>query len=250
MAVPTISGVQTAMNEDEKEVGGRGRSGGRQTVPRDKASQHNKKEKGQTQMRKLLATLMIFFLFVSLSPMVVEAASPCPPEVQAAKDLLGKQVAKSQDVQAPRSLAGARSQDVQAPRSQDVQAPRGQDIQAPRGQDVQAPRGQDIQAPRTLVAPQAPRSQDVQAPRSQDIQAPRAGKAQDVQAPRGQDVQAPRSQDIQAPRAGTTGGTMVQAPRADKARILVNEAEAACKAGDMTKATEKAKAAMAVLQQK
>src|SRR3990170_1927760 len=204
MAVPTISGVQTAMNEDEKEVGGRGRSGGRQTVPRDKASQHNKKEKGQTQMRKLLATLMIFFLFVSLSPMVVEAASPCPPEVQAAKDLLGKQVAKSQD--------------------------------------VQAPRGQDIQAPRTLVAPQAPRSQD--------IQAPRAGKAQDVQAPRGQDVQAPRSQDIQAPRAGTTGGTMVQAPRADKARILVNEAEAACKAGDMTKATEKAKAAMAGLPQK
>ena len=179
-------------------------------------------------MRKLLATLMIFFLFVSLSPMVVEAASPCPPEVQAAKNLLGKQVAKSQD--------------VQAPRGQDVQAPRGQDIQAPRGQDVQAPRGQDIQAPRTLVAPQAPRSQD--------IQAPRAGKAQDVQAPRGQDVQAPRSQDIQAPRAGTTGGTMVQAPRADKARILVNEAEAACKAGDMTKATEKAKAAMAVLQQK
>src|SRR3990172_6404122 len=228
MAVPTISGVQTAMNEDEKEVGGRGRSGGRQTVPRDKASQHSKKEKGQTQMRKLLATLMIFFLFVSLSPMVVEAASPCPPEVQAAKDLLGKQVAKSQDVQAPRSLAGARSQDVQAPRSQDVQAPRGG-----KAQDVQAPRGQDVQAPR-----------------SQDIQAPRAGKAQDVQAPRGQDVQAPRSQDIQAPRAGTTGGTMVQAPRADKARILVNEAEAACKAGDMTKATEKAKAAMAVLQQK
>src|SRR3989304_2098121 len=186
MAVPTISGVQTAMNEDEKEVGGRGRSGGRQTVPRDKASQHNKKEKGQTQMRKLLATLMIFFLFVSLSPMVVEAASPCPPEVQAAKDLLGKQVAKSQDVQAPRSLAGARSQDVQAPRGQDVQAPRSQDIQAPRGQDVQAPRSQDIQAPR------AGKAQDVQAPRGQDIQAPSAlGRSQDVQAPRGQDVPAP-----------------------------------------------------------
>ena len=43
---------------------------------------------------------------------------------------------------------------------------------------------------------------------------------------------------------------MVQAPRADKARILVNEAEAACKAGDMTKATDKAKAAMAILKQK
>lgn len=38
---------------------------------------------------------------------------------------------------------------------------------------------------------------------------------------------------------------MAQAPRADKARILVNEAEAACKAGDMAKASEKAKAAMA-----
>ena len=233
MAVPTPSGVQTVMNH-KKEVGGTGRSGGRQTVPGDKPSQHNNKEKGQIQMRKFLATLMIFFLFVALSPMVVEAASPCPPEVQAAKNLLTKQVAKSQDVQAPRSLAGARSQDVQAPRGQDVQAPRSQDVQAPRGQDVQAPRGQDIQAPRALG-----RSQDVQAPRGQDIQAPR-----------GQDVQAPRGQDIQAPRAGTTGGTMAQAPRADKARILVNEAEAACKAGDMTKATEKAKAAMAVLQQK
>ena len=133
-------------------------------------------------MRKLLATLMIFFLFVALSPMVVQAASPCPPEVQAAKNMLTKQVAKSQDVQAPRSLAGARSQDVQAPRSQDIQAPRGQ--------------------------------------------------------------------DVQAPRAGTTGGTMAQAPRAEKARILVNEAEAACKAGDMTKATEKAKAAMVILKQK
>jgi len=103
-----------------------------------------------------------------------------------------------------------------------VQAPRGQDVQAPRGQDVQAPRGQDVQAPR----------------------------GQDVQAPRGQDVQAPRGQDVQAPRAGTTGAKAAQAPRVDKARILVNEAEAACKAGDTAKATEKAKAAMAILQQK
>ena len=83
-------------------------------------------------MRKLLATLMIFFLFVSLSPMVVEAASPCPPEVQAAKNLLTKQVAKSQDVQAPRSLAASKSQEVQAPRGQEVQAPKGQEVQAPR----------------------------------------------------------------------------------------------------------------------
>src|SRR3990172_312779 len=163
MAVPTPSGVQTIMNHKKGEVGGTGRSGGRQTVPGNKPSQHNNNEKGQIQMRKFLATLMIFFLFVALSPMVVEAASPCPPEVQAAKDMLAKQIAKSQDVQAPRALAGAR-QDIQAPRSQDIQAPRGQDVQAPRGQDIQAPRGQ---------------------------------KAQDVQAPPGQAVHAPRTADIQ-----------------------------------------------------
>jgi curved DNA-binding protein len=99
-------------------------------------------------------------------------------------------------------------------RGQDVQAPRGKDVQAPRGQDVQAPRGQDVQAPR----------------------------GQDVQAPRGQDTQAPRGQDVQAPRtlAGskTTGG---------KAWTLIKEAEAACKAGDMKAAKEKAAAAIAEL---
>src|SRR3989304_6253480 len=104
MAVPTISGIQTAMNEDEKEVGGRGRCGGRQTVPRDKASQHNKKEKGQTQMRKLFATLMIFFLFVSLSPMVVEAASPFPPEGTGGKELFGTESAKRPEAEEGRSV--------------------------------------------------------------------------------------------------------------------------------------------------
>src|SRR3989304_4196616 len=84
MAVPTPSGVQAVKNH-KKEVGGTGRSGGRQTVPGDKPSQHNNKERGQTQMRKFLATLMIFFLFVGLSPMVVEAAAPCPLGLQAGK---------------------------------------------------------------------------------------------------------------------------------------------------------------------
>jgi hypothetical protein len=73
---------------------------------------------------------------------------------------------------------------------------------------------------------QAPRSQDVQAPRSQNIQAPRS---QDVQAPRAQDVQAPRSADFK------------------KASGLVSEAEAACKAGNTSLASDKAKAAMDLL---
>src|SRR3989304_786191 len=129
-------------------------------------------DKRGTLMKKVLAAIMSGAFLGAMTPMA-DAQSPCPPEVAQAKAMISK-IAKSQDVQAPRSLAGAR-QDVQAPRSQDVQAPRGkQDVQAPRGQDVQAPRGK----------------QDVQAPRGQDVQAPR-GK-QDVQAPRGQDVQAPR----------------------------------------------------------
>jgi hypothetical protein len=82
----------------------------------------------------------------------------------------------------------------------------------------------------------------VQAPRGQDVQAPRG---QDVQAPRGQDVQAPRGQDVQAPRslAGAKGsGT-------DMSKIagMVKEAEAACKAGDMKAAKEKADEAISAL---
>ena len=79
----------------------------------------------------------------------------------------------------------------------------------------------------------------MQAPRGQDVQAPRG---QDVQAPRGQDVQAPRGQDVQAPRslagAKTTGTDM------SKISGLVKEAEAACKAGDMKTAKDKATAAI------
>jgi hypothetical protein len=63
-----------------------------------------------------------------------------------------------------------------------------------------------------------------------------------VQAPRGQNIQAPRTQDVQAPRAQD-----VQAPRSadfKKASGLVSEAEAACKAGNTSLASDKAKAAM------
>src|SRR5215472_13797169 len=110
-------------------------------------------------MKKLLATLMSVAFVAAFTP-ISEAQTSCPAEVSKAKELLAMKgsVAKDQDLQAPRSLAGARGQDVQAPRGQDLQAPRGQDVQAPRGQDVQAPRGQDIQAPR---------GQDRNAPRGQ-----------------------------------------------------------------------------------
>ena len=120
-------------------------------------------------MRKAIASGLSLAFLVSFYPVVgtASAASACP-DVDSAKAMLKAQAAKPAD--APRTLAGARSQDVQAPRSQDVQAPRSQDVQAPRSlagarsQDIQAPRSQDVQAPR---------SQDVQAPRSQDVQAPR-----------------------------------------------------------------------------
>ncbi len=199
-------------------------------------------------MKRLFAILMSVAMVAAFTP-VSEAQTSCPAEVSKAKELLAMKgsVAKSQDVQPPRSLAGARGQDAQAPRGQDTQAPRGQDTQAPRGQDTQAPRGQDTQAPRGQDT-QAPRGQDTQAPRGQDKQAPRG---QDTQAPRGQDTQAPRGQDTQAPRGQDT-----QAPRAvaaskpagaSKATALIKEAEAACKAGDMTTAKAKAEAAIAEL---
>ena len=162
-------------------------------------------------MKKVLAGVLSVVTMVSLSATAGIAQTSCPPEVASAKAML-TQTAKSQDVQAPRSLAGAR-----------------QDVQAPRSQDVQSPRSQDVQAPRSLAGA---RSQDIQAPRSQDVQAPRS---QDVQAPRGQDVQAPRTASGSKPGA------------AGDAAKLIREAEAACKAGDMKTAKDKADAAISIL---
>src|SRR5260370_37068687 len=113
-------------------------------------------------MKKVLASVLSVVTMVSLSATAGMAQTSCPPEVASAKAML-TQTAKSQDVQAPRSLAGAR-QDVQAPRSQDIQSPRSQDVQAPRSlagarPDGQAPRAPDSQSPR---APRrhAPRGPD------------------------------------------------------------------------------------------
>src|SRR5437867_35574 len=168
--------------------------------------------------KRFFAAIMSVAVFAALAP-VAGAQSQCPAEVGQAQTMLQK-VSKVQDVQAPRSLAGAR-QDPQAPRTtQDVQAPRS--LAGARQQDVQAPRSS---------------TQDVQAPRSstQDVQAPRGST------PKKQDVQAPRSstQDVQAPRsiagAKASGGDAIK---------LVREAEAACKAGKMD--TAKAKAIEAI----
>lgn len=132
-------------------------------------------------MKQFVAATLGFGIIALGIPAVGQAADQCPPELTQAKAALksaqaslkkAPQVAKGQDIQAPRSpQASARAQDVQAPRGQDIQSPRGQDIQAPRSQqDIQAPRGQqDIQAPRG--------QQEIPVPRGQEIQAPRVNQA-------------------------------------------------------------------------
>ena len=130
-------------------------------------------------MKGIIAATLGFGIIVLGIPAVGQSAEQCPPELAQAKAALksaqasltkAPQVAKGQEIQAPRSAkASARAQDIQAPRSQDIQSPRGQDIQGPRSQDVQSPRSQDIQAPRS--------QQDIPVPRSQEIQAPRVKQA-------------------------------------------------------------------------
>ena len=183
-------------------------------------------------MKTTMLALGIFALTATgVGPVQVfaQAQKDCPPEVAQAQTALkdAKTAAKSkptakgpQDVQAPRVQAGARTQDVNAPRTQDVNAPRTQDVNAPRTQDVNAPRTQDVNAPRT----------------------------QDVNAPRTQDVNAPRTQDVNAPR--TPAGDKQQNPdasRLKKAEGLVSQAQAACKKGDLTGASTKAKQALTLL---
>ena len=93
--------------------------------------------------------------------------------------------------------------------------PRGQEQQMPRGQEQQMPRGQEIQTPR----------------------------GQDTQMPRGQEIQTPRGSDSNSPRS--VGGSKVTST--SQASQLIKEAEAACKAGDMKTAKDKAEAALGTL---
>src|SRR2546422_6130047 len=106
-------------------------------------SLHTREEMERPMIKRFFAAIMSVAVIAALAP-VAGAQSQCPAEVGQAQAMLQKaakpqqQAARGQDVQAPRSLAGARSstQDGQAPRSstQDVQAPRSstQDVQAPR----------------------------------------------------------------------------------------------------------------------
>ena len=74
---------------------------------------------------------IVLFGFM-IFPMVGWSAEPCPAELAEAKGALKSaeaaqkkgQTAKSQEIQAPRAQAGARTQDIQSPRSQDIQSPR------------------------------------------------------------------------------------------------------------------------------
>src|SRR5262249_60633872 len=92
----------------------------------------------------LVATVAIVLAVPALSDLGA-AQSGCPAEVDQAKEMLKQKTAaiSPDDVQAPRTMSGAR-QDVQSPRgNQNVQSPRqNQDVQAPRGNhDGPAPPG-------------------------------------------------------------------------------------------------------------
>ncbi|MBI4561698.1 MAG: hypothetical protein HY724_06595, partial [Candidatus Rokubacteria bacterium] len=88
-------------------------------------------------MNKWFVMLLSLFLVVAFYPAVSQAAAPCP-EVETAKDMLKKrQVAMTERVEAPRALAGAKQERIEAPRTQErVEAPRAaqQRIEAPRAQ--------------------------------------------------------------------------------------------------------------------
>ena len=98
------------------------------------------------------------------------------------------------------------------------------------------------QAPATQCPPELAQAQSSlqkaqQALKQAQARAKRAqasAKSQDVQAPRGQEVQAPRGQEIQAPKVAT-------------ARTLVQQADQACKKGDLTLSAQKAKEALDLL---
>ena len=167
-------------------------------------------------MNKFVPAVVSLTCLMMLGPPSASAAQQCA-EVESAKAALR--------TNGPQ--AGARSQDVQSPRNQDIQSPRGQGVQSSRSQDVQSPRN----------------NQDVQAPRQQDIQSPR--NQQDVQSPRNQDIQSPRNdQDVQSPRGQQPAPQSAQRQQATQ---LVNEAAAACDAGNPTVASQKAREAMALL---
>jgi hypothetical protein len=236
---------------------------------------------GENTMKKFLATIMSVAVVAAFTPMA-SAQSTCPPEVAKAKSMLSQksttqaprtlagartsdpQAGRGQDVQAPRSLAGARTTDPQAARGENPQAARGENPQAARGENPQAARGENPQAacgenpqaargenPQAARGenPQAARGKKPQAARGENPQAargenPQAARGENPQAARGENPQAARGQDVQTARGGSAAK-----PSGDvnKASGLIKEAEAACKAGDVKTAKEKADAAISIL---
>jgi hypothetical protein len=92
-------------------------------------------------MKRFVAVSLSLALVTLTGVPAIRAAEPCPPEVAKATAALKSaraplkqtpQIARAQqDIQAPRSQAGNRPQDIQAPRgNQDVQAPRVNDAAA------------------------------------------------------------------------------------------------------------------------
>jgi hypothetical protein len=115
-------------------------------------------------MKKLFAGVLSVAVALSLSPALGTAQTKCPAEVAQAKDMLSKKTAsvKPDDMQAPRSLAGARS-------NENVQSPRGnQDVQSPRAIRMSSPRAVTRTCSRLGVIRTSSRlagNQDVQSPR-------------------------------------------------------------------------------------
>jgi hypothetical protein len=95
----------------------------------DDGSKRGEPERDTDTMKKVLATFMSVAFLAMVGISEAQTTASCPPEVAKAKQMLQQKGSASvrtdvQTPQAPRSLAGARGQDVQAPRGQDVQAPR------------------------------------------------------------------------------------------------------------------------------
>ena len=197
-------------------------------------------------MKSSVAVVGVVLMGLSLPVSV--GAQECPPEVKQAKSKISSaqaavKKAQSKEIEAPRTEAGFRKEQ-QVARGQEQQLPRGQEQQLPRGQEQQLPRGQEQQLPRGQEQ-QLPRGQEQQLPRGQEQNLPRG---QEQQLPRGQEQNLPRGQEQQLPRS--PAGAKTQAPSQSdlkRASGLLAEAEKACKAGDMTLASQKAKAAMAAV---
>ena len=112
-------------------------------------------------MKCVFSGFLSFVVFTVMVSVTSPAADPCPAELTEAKAALksaqasiqnSSQAAQGSDIQARRAMAGAKSQEIQAPRdNQNVQAPRGnQDVQAPR--TMAGAKSQAVQVPKVNKA--------------------------------------------------------------------------------------------------